>query len=171
MSGFKLAAAALLAASLTGGAALAQISTSNPNAPIDVSADESEVSTDSCKTIFRGDAEALQDKTRLRAHSITAYAAKTAKGCGDATRLEADGDVYYVTPDQVVRGDHAVYSTAARTIVVTGNVIVVQGKNVARGERLTVQIATGAATMEGPKGRGTPGRVRAVVFPDQSQKQ
>jgi lipopolysaccharide export system protein LptA len=175
MSGKTLAAALVLTASLAmgglGGGALAQVSTSNPNAPIDISADEAEVVKDSCKTVWRGDAEALQDKTRLRARSITAFAAKKGDSCGDTTRLEADGDVYYVSPEQVVHGDHAVYNQSAGTVVVTGSVIVVQGKNVARGERLTIQVRTQAVTLEGPKGRGTPGRVRAVVFPDTTPQQ
>ncbi len=166
MSGIKLAAAAALVACLSAGSAMAQLSAANPRAPIDMSADESQVSVDSCKTVFRGQAEALQDDRRLRAHTITAFAAKSAKGCGDATRLEADGDVYYVTPEQVVRGDHAVYSISSGSIVVTGNVIVLQGKSVARGERLTINVATKEVLMEGPHGRGAPGRVRAVVYPD-----
>jgi lipopolysaccharide export system protein LptA len=31
-------------------------------------------------------------------------------GCGDVDHVEADGDVYFVTPEQTVRGDHAVYT-------------------------------------------------------------
>ena len=88
--------------------------------------------------------------------------------CGGTERIEADGDVFYVTPDQIAHGDHAVYTADADQIVMTGNVIVVQGKNVVRGDRLTIQVATREAQMESDaKGRGTPGRVRGVFYPNQ----
>lgn len=165
MSGKTMAAAvAGLALAMAADGALAQ--SFNARGPIDITADQAEVIKDSCKTVWSGDAEALQNGRRLRARSITVFAAKRGDSCGDTTRLEADGDVYFVTTEQKVHGDHAVYDQGAGTIVVTGNVVVVQGKNVARGERMVIQQGTSAVTLEGPKGRGTPGRVRAVVFPD-----
>lgn len=168
MSGIKraaIAAAVGLGAMMAGDAAWAQLA-SNPNAPIDISADEMEVIKAQCKSVWRGDAEALQDRRRLRARSITAYATKKGDDCGDTNRLEAEGDVYFVTPEQVIRGDHAVYNQSSDTVVVTGNVIVVQGKNVARGDRLTVRVSTGAVQMESSaKGRGNGNRVRGVFYP------
>ena len=75
--------------------------------------------------------------------------------------MEADGHVFYVTPKQNARGDHAVYSAAADQIVLTGNVIVAQGHDVARGEKLTIKISTREAKMEAGSGR-----VRGVFYPD-----
>jgi lipopolysaccharide export system protein LptA len=164
-AGLPLTAGLALAGLLAGGA-LAQVSTTNPKAPIDITADQAQVVKAECKSVWAGDAEALQSESRLRAKSITAYAAKKGDSCGDTNRLEADGDVYYVTPEQVVRGDHAVYAASSDTVVVTGNVIVLQGKNIARGDRLTIQVKTGAVQMDGPKGRGSSGRVRGVFYPD-----
>ena len=86
--------------------------------------------------------------------------------CGPTDRIEADGHVYYVTPEQNARGDHAVYSQAADQIVLTGDVIVVQGKDVARGDRLTIQVSTREARLDSNvKGAGKPGRVRGVFYP------
>lgn len=166
-------AAVGLAATLMAGAAQAQISRDS-SAPIDITADESEVINSQCVTIWRGDAEALQQNTRLRAAVIKVYAnprAGTGQNgqarCGDTNRLEAEGPVYYVTPNQTVRGDRAVYTAAEDTVVVTGDVIVVQGKNVARGSRLTLNNKTGEAKMESSvTGRNKPGRVRGVFYPD-----
>ncbi len=106
---------------------------SNSSAPVDISADEQEVINSQCKTIFRGAVEVLQDKARMRAATMTVYnrrkvpgkASATPSGnadCGDVDRVEADGNVFYVTPEQTVRGDHAVYDYATDTIVVTGDV-------------------------------------------------
>ena len=143
------------------------------NAPIDTTADEMEVVNSQCLVVFRGSAEALQGKSRLRASTISVYSRSKGAGangqpnCGGTDRIIADGHVFFVTPDQNATGDHAVYSAASDQIVITGNVIVVQGNNVARGDRLTIQVSTKAAKMESNvKGAGRPHRVRGVFYPE-----
>lgn len=159
------AAAALLAAS----GAHAQLAR-NSSAPIDITADEAEVVNRECLAIWRGGAEALQARTRLRADVIRVYSAKEGEGCGATQALEAEGGVYYVTPERAVRARKASYSAAAETITLTGDVVVVQGKNVARGDRLTVNVETGHAEMSSnAKGRGAEGRVRGVFYPASGQ--
>ena len=155
------AAAALLAA----GSAHAQLAR-NSSAPIDITADEAEVINSQCLAIWRGAAEALQDRTRMRADVIRVYSAKKGDGCGATERLEAEGNVYYVTADQAVRADNAVYASGAETVTLSGGVIVVQGRNVARGDRLVVNVGSGQAQMSSSaKGRGNPNRVRGVFYP------
>jgi lipopolysaccharide export system protein LptA len=169
---------------LLGGAATAQTATggggNNSSAPVDISANEQEVINSQCKTIFRGAVEVLQDKARMRADVMTVYnrrktAGKTSSGpggnadCGDVDRVEADGHVFYVTPEQTVRGDHAVYTYANTTIIVTGDVVAVQGQDVARGDRMTINTKTNDVKMESSAtGRGKT-RVRAVVYPSQNK--
>lgn len=174
------AAGAALAASL-GLGAQAQISPSS-NGPIDITADNGTLVNSTCEATWSGAAEALQGNSRLRANVIKAFLKKKAPGaaaqgaggganpsdCGATERIEADGNVFYVTPDQVARGDHAVYSADADQIVMTGNVIVVQGKNVVRGDKMTIHVATREVTIDSAAhGRGAPGRVRGVFYPNQ----
>ena len=84
-------------------------------------------------------------------------------------RVEAEGEVFYVTPKQTVRGDRATYDYASNTIVVTGNVIAIQGQDVARGDRMVVNTKTNDVRMESStKGAGKKNRVRAVVYPSTS---
>lgn len=169
---------------LSSGTAVAQApsSANNSNAPVDISADEQEVITSQCKTIFRGSVEVLQDKARMRAAVMTVYNRRKTPGktssapgpggnndCGDVDHVEADGNVFYVTPEQTVRGDHAVYDYATDTIVVTGDVVAVQGQDVARGDRMTIKTKTNDVKMESnATGRGKT-RVRAVLYPDQTK--
>jgi lipopolysaccharide export system protein LptA len=174
----------LMGASLVASPAAAQTasgSANNSSAPVDISADEQEVITSQCKTIFRGAVEVLQDKARMRAAVMTVYnrrktpgRASTAPGgnndCGDVDRVEADGNVFYVTPEQTVRGDHAVYDYATDTVVVTGDVVAVQGQDVARGDRMTIKTKTNDVKMESnATGRGKT-RVRAVLYPSDKDK-
>jgi lipopolysaccharide export system protein LptA len=166
-----------------GGAAMAQTpaaSGGNSSAPVDISADEQEVINSQCKTIFRGAVEVLQDKARMRAATMTVYNRRKTPGktssptgnndCGDVDRVEADGNVFYVTPEQTVRGDHAVYTYDNDTIVVTGDVVAVQGQDVARGDRMTIKTKTNDVKMESnATGRGKT-RVRAVLYPSDKDK-
>jgi len=158
------------------------------NGPMDISADNGTFDNATCVSTWSGAAEVLQGTARLRADTIRAYFKKkpaaagasapsggdtsalgmpgaTQSNCGATERVEADGDVFYVTPEQVARGDHAVYSADGAQIVMTGDVIVVQGKSVIHGDRLVIQTATHKAEMESiAHGRGVPNRVRAVLF-------
>jgi lipopolysaccharide export system protein LptA len=179
------AAALVVALCIGAPASRAQISPTN-NGPIDVTADSSEFSNQTCITVWSGSAEALQADSRLRANVIKAVLKKKPAGakpataaagspeaesnCGNETeRLEATGDVFYVTPTQMARSDNAIYTADDSMIVMTGNVVVVQGKNVARGDRMTINTQTRLVQLfSDAKGRGTPGRVRAVLFPSQN---
>jgi lipopolysaccharide export system protein LptA len=171
------AAAAVLAAP---GLAAAQLAPRS-DAPIDVTADELEVVNSQCMAIYRGAAEALQDTTRLRANVLRIYykpGARAARpgqsgNCGaDIDRIEAQGAVYYVTPQQRVRGNNAVYNQGADTITMTGDVVAAQAQNVLRGEKVVIKVSTGDATVQSNvKGRNKPGRVRSVIYPSRQSGQ
>ena len=147
------------------GAALAQL---DPRAPIDITADSSEVIQSQCQSTWSGAVEALQGRTRLRADSVRMYSLKKGDTCGASDRMEATGQVYFVTPERTVRADAAVYSFGGESITLSGNVIVVQGKSVVRGDRLVINTRTGQAQMSSSvTGRNKTGRVRGVFYPDQ----
>lgn len=154
---------------LSAGSALAQL---DPRAPIDITADASEVIQSQCVTTWSGAVEALQGHTRLRAEAVKMYSAVKGGSCGASDRMEARGQVYFVTPERTVRADSAVYSFSGETVTLTGNVIVVQGKSVVRGDRLVINTQTGQANMSSTvTGRGKPGRVRGVFYPGQGNTQ
>jgi lipopolysaccharide export system protein LptA len=163
------------ALALLGGPVAAQQLATNSKAPVDITADELEVVNAKCQAIWRGNAEALQDTARLRADVLTIYnhvggAKPGAQGqaCGDMDRMEAQGSVYYVTPQQRVHGDAAVYEAGSTTITITGDVVAVQGQNVLRGSRMVFNTQTGQGQMQGgAKGRKGD-RPRGVFYPSQS---
>ena len=166
----RLSLGAALAALLAGPAA-AQLAT-NSNAPVDITADELETANSACTSIWRGHAEALQADARLRADVLTAEFANKpggqTGGCGDLVRLRAEGKVYYVTPQQKVHGDVAVYEAANDTLTVTGDVVATQGMNVLRGSRMVFNTRTGQGRMEGAaRGANRAARPRAVFYPKQ----
>jgi|UPI0003A1566E lipopolysaccharide export system protein LptA len=169
------AAAATTALILCGigasGAAYAQKGDSST--PIDVAADQQETINSRCITIFRGNVEILQNRSRMRASLVTVYSAKkpgAENACGNAQRMEAEGPVYLVNELQQARGEHAVYTFDNNIAVLTGDVVVVKGKDVARGDKLTVNTKTNDARLESnTPGRAAPRRVRAVFYQDDNK--
>jgi lipopolysaccharide export system protein LptA len=153
------------AATMLAGAAQAQIAPKS-NAPIDIAADQSEAFTSECRVVWSGDVEALQAKTRLRASRLSVFSVRKGDGCGATQKLVADGEVFYVTAERIVRADNAVYLATGETITLTGNVVVVQGRNVARADRVVIDLQAGQSQMiSNQKGRANPRRVRGVFYP------
>ncbi len=47
--------------------------------------------------------------------------------------------------DQSATGNYGIYDSKAQTFVMTGNVVLTQGKNVVKGDKLTVDLVTNNA--------------------------
>jgi len=96
--------------------------------------------------------------------------APAAAGSDDATtgnikQLVAEGHVFYVTQSESARGEHGVYDAEPDTITMTGAVVVVQGNNVMRGDRMLIDRKSGQTTMiSTATGRNNPNRVRGVFY-------
>lgn len=127
--------------------------------PIQFQATTVEIREKEQVAIFSGEVVVRQNNTVLRtARLIVTYAAGGAEGTRRVSRLEADGSVLVTSGEQTASGERAVFDTADNTIVVTGQVVLTQGKNVIRGNRLVVDIDSGQARMEG-------GRVQMLIEP------
>lgn len=157
-----LAIGATIVALGTGGMAVAQSRPNTSNQPIGYGADSGELTPTAVS--LRGRAEITQGQTRLRANAIEG----TRDASGGLTRIEATGDVYYVTPNETIRGDRAVYTVNNATVTVTGDVILTQGQNVLTGGSLTYNVDTGQAQVQGGGAGANAGRVRGVFYPEGS---
>ena len=138
---------------------------SKAKGPLDIRSERGSVRVSECRMEYSGNVEVLQDSARLRSDALDRYSAKQtskgspgASGCGDTVRLEARGHVYYVYGERRVRADHAVYIASDETLTITGNVVLVQGKDVQRCTRVVVNTRTGDAIFDGEP-------VRAVLYP------
>jgi lipopolysaccharide export system protein LptA len=149
------AAAIALALAAAPGGSDAQSRGSSANAPIAYGANTLEYGAGGTLTLS-GQVELVQGQNRFRADRMSGL------NLNSDSRIEASGNVYFVTPTQTIRGDRAIYNTADATIVVTGDVILTQGENVMTGSRLTYNVRTESARVDG----GESGRVRGVFYPD-----
>jgi lipopolysaccharide export system protein LptA len=164
-------AAALAVLALTGGAATAQVS--GQGGPVQVGADSQRIEQQANTMYLDGRVEILQDKARLRTDRATITYAEAG---GDINRIEATGNIFYVTVDAqgqqtIMKGDNAVYTKADDTMVVTGNVILQQGQNISTGNRLVSQVSKGITTFTADPGGQTKGRVRSVLYPNNGPAQ
>jgi lipopolysaccharide export system protein LptA len=161
-----LVAAIFFGTALIASAAIAQqVARTTSNGPVEVAAQDLVYDPSNGQTILTGNASVTQDGAVLRAPRIRVTYLKGAGGAtGAVDKVYTEGETFYVTPNERIRGDRAVFDSPANTVQFTGNVTAVQGQNVLRGSLLTLNTKTRASTM-----RGMDGRVRAVFFPTSNQ--
>ena len=122
-------------------------------------------------TILSGQVDVRQGDVRILADRMNLYSRDESVSGGntpisDVSRIVAEGNFYYITPEQEVKGERGVYLADDDTFTVTGNVLLLQGENVVSGERLIYDLKTDEArvvgTCEGRKCGGR-GRVRILL--------
>lgn len=129
------------------------------SAPVEVTADSLAVNQASGLATFRGNVLIIQGPMRLTAAEVVVEYGNAERS--QIARLQASGGVTLVSPDEAAEAREAVYDVQAGTVVLTGDVLLTQGENVLSGQRLTVNLASGAGQMDG--------RVRTILAPGGSQ--
>jgi lipopolysaccharide export system protein LptA len=91
-----------------------------------------------------------------------------AKKDAQITKIEAKGEVVITSEDdQTTTSDWAIYDLPAQQVTVGGNVVLTQGKNVLKGDRLVIDLTTGESRFENTGNSATGGRIRALFMPKQ----
>ncbi|MBM3927999.1 MAG: OstA family protein [Sphingomonadales bacterium] len=141
---------ALLALLLIAAPAGAQVR-HNSNAPIDFSAGTIELQDRANRAILSGGVNVRQADMTLEAQRMTvAYTGRVTEGSPQVSRLDASGGVTVTRPSQRARSQYAVYDLNRRVITMLGGVTLVEGAgNTVSGGRLTINLDTGRATIDG----------------------
>jgi lipopolysaccharide export system protein LptA len=165
------------------------------NEPIDIESDVLVVQDKQKLATFKGNVKVVQGTTTLRAQELQVHyvggdklapsggggesqpAPATAQPKSDGkdkdktnaqiTLIEAKGDVVITSQDdQTTTSDWALYDLPAQLVTVGGNVVLTQGKNVLKGDRLVIDLKTGESRFEhtGNAAAGG-GRIRALFMP------
>jgi lipopolysaccharide export system protein LptA len=173
--------AGLVLGSLPAGAGLqAQGLLQDSSLPIEITADSLEVLQDQKIATFVGNVDAVQGDMVLSADRLRVYygdeddAAPAPPGTGSIRRIEAEGNVFLSSPRETAQGDAGVYDVASSQLTLDGAVILTQGDNVIRGQRLEVDLTSGRsrvfAAVPSAEGGTPPQRVRALFTPDGSEQ-
>ena len=178
--------AALLAATV---AVSAQPSKGPPNAlqgfsqnhdqPVHIEAATLEVRDKDKVATFSGNVHVTQGDTGMRCKSLVVFyeqneaEADKSKSVALANpgpggqqrikRLEARGGVVVTQKEQTATGDLGLFDMQTNTVTLTGNVVMTQGQNVLRGDRLVVDLTSGVSRIE--SGKGGQGRVQGLFLP------
>ena len=116
-------------------------------APIDLSADRAEAQDRADRAIFAGNVIVKQGELTLRTARLTlAYANDNGI---DINRIDASGGVVVTSPSETARGDFAVYDLNEGLITMVGHVRLERGGSFLSGGRLTIDLDSGRAVMDG----------------------
>ena len=86
------------------------------------------------------------------------------------SKIEARGEVVITSDqDQTTTSDWALYDVPAQMVTVGGNVVLMQGKNVLKGDRLVIDLKTGESRFENKGNTETGGRIRALFMPEDAK--
>jgi lipopolysaccharide export system protein LptA len=127
--------------------------------PVTVEANQMELLEGGKQAIFTGTVDAVRTDGRIKADKmIVDYTdVKQADGTtkSEVSYLDCTGNVLITTKSQVITGEWAKMNVTANTLVVGGNVKVVQGKAVLTGPKLNVDLNTDKTVMSGGRVKGS----------------
>lgn len=145
---------------------------SQSNKPIDIESDVLEVLDAKKVAIFRGNVKAAQGDMTLRSKEIRVkYTGERGQdGSGtEITSIRATGKVLINTKNnQSSSSEWALFDVQKQTVTIGGNVVLTQGENVIKGDRLVIDLKTGRSRFENPGDVSTGQRVRGLFMPKQS---
>ena len=126
----------------------------DPDAPVEVTADQLSVEQATGTAVFSGNVVVGQGNLRLAAAQVrVVYDDAT----GAIARFAASGGVTVVTETEAAEAEEAEYDLTTGLLTMSGNVLLTQGQNALSAERMVVDVEAGTARMEG--------RVRTVFQP------
>ena len=146
------------AQTLAQGPSLAFGSSDNSDKPVEVDADSLSVNQKDGTAEFSGNVRIVQGDMKLSAPRVLVEYTEDQSG---VERLEASGGVTIVSGEDAAESETADYRVQDRVIVMSGAVTIVQGPNTISSDKVTINLATGTAQMEG--------RVRTVLQSGQSE--
>ena len=132
--------------------------------PIQIESDKLEVRQSESVAVFTGNVTVVQGPTMLKAGKMTVYYVKDAgaaakgtvanasamTGSANIDHLVVDDKVYIKSNDQIATGDNGTFDMKTEVLVLSGDEVVLsQGPNVLKGCKLTVQMKSGLAQVDG----------------------
>ncbi|HOJ52361.1 MAG TPA: lipopolysaccharide transport periplasmic protein LptA [Syntrophales bacterium] len=140
-----------------------------PAPPIHIQSNTLEALEEKKLVIFSGQAVAVRGDMVLKGDRILVYYKSTEgrkEEGGEVDRIEVQGNVVVTQKERTAYGDQAVYEQSTQQIVMTGNAVLKEGKNVVRGDKITWIIPEKRGVVEG----GGKTRVTATIYPSEREE-
>jgi len=130
----------------------------NTAAPISFDAGRIELQDRADRVVLAGNVVVKQAEMTLTAARMTvAYTGEVVGGNPQVSRLDASGGVTVRRPNQTARSQYAIYDLNRRLITMLGGVSLTQATNTVNGARLTINLDTGRAVIDGSGVGGSSG--------------
>lgn len=129
--------------------------------PIDITGETAEFQDEFL--VWTGNVRVVQGEAFLTTDRLEAALDEN----GDFTTITAVGSVRYSNGKEAITGERGVYDETARTITITENVLVTQGKQVMSAGKVVYWIDTGQARFFPEEGR----RIRGIFYTDEENEQ
>ena len=117
--------------------------------PVEVTSETLTVEDTAGFAVFEGNVVVVQGPMRLTAPWIRVDYTETEEGGTAITEMNARGGVTFTNGPEAAESNEATYRPEDGDLLMTGDVILVQGPSVMEGEKLTVDLALGTGLMEG----------------------
>ncbi len=127
--------------------------------PIEVTSDELSLDRSSKQAVFVGNVVATQGALTLTSNRLEVDYGEGGTGSNSIRIVTAIGDVVMVNGEDIAQSRRAVYTVGSSQIVMTEDVIVIQGETVLTSDKLTYDLAGGEGLMEG--------RVTTLLVPEE----
>ncbi len=114
--------------------------------PVEITADSLALNQSDGTAVFKGNVLIIQGGMRISAPEVLVIYNQETSGIA---RLEATGRVLLVKEKDAAEADRADYDIDAGTVVMTGDVLLTQGQNTLSSNKMTVNLETGSAEMQG----------------------
>jgi lipopolysaccharide export system protein LptA len=151
----------------------------NRDQPVHIEAATLEVRNKDQVATFSGNVKVTQGDTVMRCKSLLVFYEQNGEdadkgktmqaatpgpdGQQKIKRLEARGSVVVTQKDQTATGSLGIFDMKTNTVDLTGDVLMTQGQNMLRGDRLIVDLTSGVSRVE--SGKNGQGRVQGLFQP------
>ena len=147
----------------------------NRDQPVRIEAATLEVRNKDQVATFSGNVKVTQGDTVMRCKSLLVFYDQDGEGKAmqaatpgpggqqKIKRLEARGSVVVTQKDQTATGNLGIFDMRTNTVDLTGDVVMTQGQNMLRGDRLVVDLTSGVSRVE--SGKNGQGRVQGLFQP------
>jgi lipopolysaccharide export system protein LptA len=175
---FLLLVVFLLLAPVSGLAQTPKKLNMDKNQPILIQSDRLDAYQEKRMVIFSGNAVATQGDKTIKADRLLIYYkdkpgnakkkdVKDMGNAGDLEKLEAQGHVNITQTNRVVTGENAVFYQDSQKIVMTGNAVMREGKNMVKGDKIVVFLSEDRGVVEGSESK----RVTATIYPNEKKEE
>lgn len=145
--------------------------------PIEIVSDRMDAYNEKKLVIFTGHAVATQGDKEIKADRLLIYykkdsskkdkvGDKAVEGAGNLDKIEAKGNVKVTQKQRVATAEEAVYIHDSGQIVMTGNPVLRDGKNIIKGDKVIVFVNEDRGVVESNPQK----RVKAVIYPQEKQE-